>query len=190
FVPRPVLLGPVSFLLLAKASTRKTAPLERLPELLPAYRALLADLREQGVTSVQVDEPCLSTDLPLAAAAAFRSAYAALAECGLDLTLTTYFGPLYENLEIALTLPVHSLHLDALSAPDEARVAARRLRPDQVLSLGLIDGRNIWRADLEARLDLAESLLAELGAQRLAISSSCSLLHVPVDVQSERALDQ
>jgi 5-methyltetrahydropteroyltriglutamate--homocysteine methyltransferase len=189
FVPRPVLLGPVSYLLLAKDDARKAAPLERLPDLLPAYVALLADLKAQGVSSVQLDEPCLSTDLPEAAAGWFRAAYAQLSLCGLGLELATYFGPLCENLEIALDLPVRSLHLDAVAAPDEARVAARRLRPEQSLSLGLVDGRNVWRADLEARLDLAESLLAELGPERLMIASTCSLLHVPVDVQNERALD-
>jgi 5-methyltetrahydropteroyltriglutamate--homocysteine methyltransferase len=189
FVPRPVVLGPVSFLLLAKDDARSAAPLERLSDLLPAYADLLADLKQQGVESVQLDEPCLSMDLPDAAAAAFRTAYASLAKSGVDLLVATYFGPLYENLEIALDLPVRGLHLDALSAPEEARVAARRLRPEQVLSLGLIDGRNIWRSDLEARLELAEGLLAVLGPERLLVSSTCSLLHVPVDVQSERELD-
>jgi 5-methyltetrahydropteroyltriglutamate--homocysteine methyltransferase len=189
FAPRPVLVGPVTLLLLAKDAERKAAPLERLPDLLPAYSALLADLAAHGVSSVQLDEPCLSGDLPEAAAGALRLAYAELAKSKLSLELVTYFGPLRENLEIALELPVHSLHLDALSAPDEARAAARRLRPEQALSLGLIDGRNIWRADLEARLQLAEELRAVLGPERLMVASTCSLLHVPVDTQSERALD-
>jgi len=189
FVPRPVLVGPVTLLLLAKDEQRRSAPLERLPDVLPAYLALLADLAAHGVRSVQVDEPCLSCDLPDGAARALELAYGALAKSGLSLELTTYFGPLRENLEIALKLPVHSLHLDALSAPEEARVAARRLGPDQALSLGVIDGRNIWRADLEARMSLAEELLAALGPGRLVLASTCSLLHVPVDVQSERALD-
>jgi 5-methyltetrahydropteroyltriglutamate--homocysteine methyltransferase len=189
FVPRPVLVGPVTLLLLAKDEQRRTAPLARLADVLPAYVALLADLQALGVESVQIDEPCLCTDLPPAAASAFRTAYAELAECGTRLELATYFGPLRENLEIALELPVHSLHLDAVVAPEEARVAARRLRPEQRLSLGLIDGRNVWRADLEARLELAESVLADLGPARLTVASTCSLLHVPVDVQAERELD-
>ena len=189
FVPRPVLVGPVTLLLLAKDDQRKPAPLERLLDVLPAYAALLADLKAQGVHSVQLDEPCLSTDLPAGAATAFRVAYAELSKSGLSLELVSYFGPLRENLEIALELPVHSLHLDALGAPDEARVAARRLGPGQALSLGIVDGRNVWRADLEARLELAEGLLAELGPERLMVASTCSLLHVPVDVQSERGLD-
>jgi 5-methyltetrahydropteroyltriglutamate--homocysteine methyltransferase len=188
-VPRPVLVGPVTLLLLAKDAARKAAPLERLADLLPAYEALLADLAAHGVRSVQLDEPCLSCDLPEAAAQALRVAYARLARSKLSLELVSYFGPLRENLEIALELPVHSLHVDAITAPQEARVAARRLRPEQALSLGSIDGRNIWRADLEARLGLAEELLAQLGPERLMVTSTCSLLHVPVDVQSERALD-
>src|SRR5258706_5652993 len=88
-----------------------------------------------------------------------------------------------------MELRVRSLDVDAVAATEEAKVAAGRLRCEQVLSLGLIDGRNIWRADLEARLDLAESLLAELGPERLMVGSTCSLLHVPVDVQNERSLD-
>jgi 5-methyltetrahydropteroyltriglutamate--homocysteine methyltransferase len=189
YAPRPVLLGPVSFLLLAKDEARRLAPLERLPDLVPAYLALLADLKAHGVSQVQIDEPCLSCDLQEAARPALAAAYARLAEAGLSLHLCAYFGPLHENLEIALQLPVASLHLDALSAPDEARAAARRLRPEQSLSLGLVDGRNVWRADLEARLDLAEELLAVLGPARLSVATTCSLLHVPVDTQSERGLD-
>jgi len=189
FVPRPVLVGPVTLLLLAKDSQRKAVPLERLPELLPAYVELLADLQAHGVKSVQIDEPCLARDLPEGAAEAFSFAYAELSKSELALELTSYFGPLRANLEIALKLPVHSLHLDALLAPEEARIAARRLRPEQALSLGLIDGRNVWRADLEAGLALGEELLAELGPARLMLASTCSLLHVPVDLQSERLLD-
>ncbi len=189
FVPRPVLVGPVTLLLLAKDDEHKPASLARLVDVLPAYAALLHDLKAAGVRSVQVDEPCLSTDLPADAATAFRSAYAELAQSGLSLELASYFGPLRENLNIALELPVHSLHLDALSAPEEARVAARRLGPAQALSLGIVDGRNVWRADLSVRIELAESLLAELGPNRLMLTSTCSLLHVPVDVQSEHGLD-
>lgn len=189
FVPRPVLVGPVTLLLLAKDGERRPAPLARLPELLPAYAELLADLRSHGVRSVQVDEPCLSGELPDGAADALVLAYNELSKSQLSLELTTYFGPLRENLEIALELPVRSLHLDALAAPEEARRAARRLRPEQALSLGLIDGRNVWRADLEARLALAEELLVELGPSRLMLASTCSLMHVPVDTQNERSLD-
>lgn len=187
--PRPVLLGPVSFLLLAKDAARRAGPLELLDQLLPAYGELLADLAAAGADSVQLDEPCLSTDLPAGADDAFRRAYRALAPAPLLVELTSYFGPLHENLELALELPVHSLHVDAVAAPDEAKTLAGRLRPTQALSLGLIDGRNVWRADLEARLGLAEELLARLGPERLMIASTCSLLHVPVDVQSERSLD-
>ncbi len=188
-VPRPVLLGPVSFLLLAKDDARRAGPLERLEDLLPAYAALLADLAAHGVKSVQIDEPCLATDLGPPALAAFRRAYAELSRQGPELELTTYFGPLQENLGLALELPVHGLQLDALAAPEEARVAAQRLAPHQVLAVGLIDGRNVWRADLEARLDLAEELLAVLGPERLAVSTTCSLLHVPVDALDEERLD-
>ncbi|HKY38800.1 MAG TPA: 5-methyltetrahydropteroyltriglutamate--homocysteine S-methyltransferase [Polyangiaceae bacterium] len=189
FAPRPVLLGPVSLLLLAKDGAGRASPLERLHDLLPAYRALLADLAAQGIGSVQIDEPCLSNDLPATAAPAFRLAYAALSGVGPKLLLASYFGPLLENLALALELPVQGLHLDALVAPDEARWAAQRLRPEQQLSLGVIDGRNVWRADLEARLDLLEPLYAQLGPERLQLATTCSLLHVPVDVQSERLLD-
>ena len=189
FPARPALLGPVSFLLSSKASGGAPGALSYLGPVLTAYRELLMDLRSLGIASVQLDEPCLVTDLPPGAAEALVEAYAAFAETGVAIELVTYFGDLRDNLDLSLGLPVHSLHVDALASSDEARLLARRLRPDQALSVGLIDGRNVWRADLRRHLELAEELSAELGSGRLMIAPTCSLLHVPVDVRSERTLD-
>ncbi len=124
FEARPVVLGPVSFLLLSKDEARRAGPLSRLPQLLPAYLALLEDLRANGATSVQVDEPCLATDLPDGSVSAYLRAYSALSEAGLALDLTSYFGPLADNLELALSLPVQGLQVDGVAAPEEARAAA------------------------------------------------------------------
>lgn len=185
YTPRPALLGPISFLL----ASREGAPLMRLRDVLPAYVALLRDLRAHGADAVQLDEPRLTSPLDASARAAFGVAYAELARTGVELHLASYFGALGENLQTSLELPVRSVHLDGLVAPEEARAAARRLRPEQALSLGVVDGRNVWRAELNERLALAEQLLDGLGSERLLLAPTCSLLHVPLDVLSERLLD-
>ncbi|WP_149540842.1 5-methyltetrahydropteroyltriglutamate--homocysteine S-methyltransferase [Siccirubricoccus phaeus] len=187
---RPVVLGPVSFLLLAKGA-EGTAPLALLPRLLPAYAALLRNLAEAGAAWVQLDEPCLVTDLPPGAAESYRTAYRALAEAapGLGLLLATYFGGLEENLPLAAALPVTGLHLDLARAPEQLAPALEVLPRDRWLSLGLVDGRNVWRTDLRAALGLARQA-AEAGfGQRLMVGPSCSLLHVPHSLAEETALD-
>ncbi|MCW5696680.1 MAG: 5-methyltetrahydropteroyltriglutamate--homocysteine S-methyltransferase [Bauldia sp.] len=187
---RPVLLGPVTWLKLAK-TRNGSDPLALLPGILPVYAEVLRQLAAAGATWVQVDEPCLVLDLDDATHAAFRRAYAALAEAapGVKLMLTTYFGGLGDNLGTALALPVAGLHLDLVRAPRQLDDVLARARRDLVLSLGVIDGRNIWRADLEAILDRVEPVVAERGADHVVIAPSCSLLHVPVDVEAETALD-
>ncbi|MDB5374553.1 MAG: 5-methyltetrahydropteroyltriglutamate--homocysteine methyltransferase [Belnapia sp.] len=183
---RPVLLGPVSFLLLGRA-TDGTAPLALLPALLPAYASLLHGIAEAGAAWVQLDEPCLATDLPPGAAEAYRSAYRALAEAvpGLPLLLATYFGGLRENLPLAFGLPVAGVHLDLVRDPAQLEPALELLGPQQWLSLGVVDGRNVWRTDLRAAL----GLLRRAPAQRLMVAPSCSLLHVPHSLRHETALD-
>jgi 5-methyltetrahydropteroyltriglutamate--homocysteine methyltransferase len=151
---------------------------------------LLADLASLGVRTVQLDEPCLTTPLAPGSVGALRAAYARLAEVGVELELTSYFTPWGQNLDFVLDLPVRAVQVDGVASPHEARRVARRLRPEQALLLGVVDGRNVWRTDLEARLALAEELVAELGAERLKLTSTCSLLHVPVDVHNERGLDE
>ena len=159
---RPVLLGPVSYLLLGKTRGADFEPLSLLPRLLPVYAETLRLLAEAGASWVQIDEPCLVLDLSDTARTAFGDAYTTLTNGSASpkIMLTTYFGSLADNLSTALALPVHGLHVDLVRAPEQLDAVIAGARPDLVLSLGVIDGRNVWAADLNAILDRIEPVVA------------------------------
>ncbi|MGJ4730245.1 5-methyltetrahydropteroyltriglutamate--homocysteine S-methyltransferase [Luteimonas sp. SDU101] len=185
---RPVLLGPVSFLLLSKC-VDGSRPLELLPALLPVYAQLLVALRRAGAEWVQLDEPCLVLDLDEDAAQAFQHAYAVLTKAGgPKLLLATYFGPLGPRLPLAASLPVDGLHVDLVRAPEQLDAVLDALRVECVLSLGVVDGRNIWRTDLDRAVTLVRSAADRIGNDRLQVAPSCSLLHVPIDASLETGL--
>ena len=184
---KPVVLGPVTYLWLGKAKDGSPRS-SLLPKLLPLYRDLLARLAREGVEWVQIDEPALVTELDADWQRAYRVAYEGLRGAGSKLLLTTYFGALGANLELASSLPVAGIHLDAVNARAEVEPLVAALPEGLVLSLGVVNGRNIWKADLSAALDYLEPIHRALG-ERLWIAPSCSLLHVPVDLGSERKLD-
>ncbi|MGJ7506653.1 5-methyltetrahydropteroyltriglutamate--homocysteine S-methyltransferase [Variovorax sp. GT1P44] len=184
---KPVIVGPVTYLSIGKAKD-DSDKLALLPRLLPVYAALLARLAAEGVQWVQIDEPILVTELNAEWQQALRTAYAALDTGKVKLLLATYFGQLQENLALASELPVQGIHLDAINARDEVEALLTVLPADRVLSLGVINGRNIWKTDLNATLDWLEPVAKRLG-DRLWIAPSCSLLHVPVDLASEQKLD-
>jgi 5-methyltetrahydropteroyltriglutamate--homocysteine methyltransferase len=185
---RPVILGPVTWLLLAKSKAEGFDPLSLLPRLLPVYADLLGRLRDAGADWVQIDEPALVLDLSDAARAAYVSAYGELAKVdGIKLMLATYFGALGDNLKTALSLPVAGLHVDLVRAPEQLDAVLAGARKDLLLSLGLIDGRNIWKADLTALLDRYEPIMKSRSAFQIA--PSCSLLHTPIDLALEAKLD-
>ncbi|HUY61455.1 MAG TPA: 5-methyltetrahydropteroyltriglutamate--homocysteine S-methyltransferase, partial [Candidatus Dormibacteraeota bacterium] len=188
---RPVLLGPVTFLLLSKVRAGSAQPLELLPALLPVYAAILGQLRAAGAGWVQVDEPCLALDLPVAALEALTRTYQELSAAApeLRLLLATYFGGLGANLGTVCELPVAGLHIDAVRAADEVPRVLEALPDHTILSLGLVDGRNVWRTDLPAALATLEAAEARLGADRVQVAPSCSLLHVPLTVAAEMQLD-
>ncbi|MFZ6763072.1 5-methyltetrahydropteroyltriglutamate--homocysteine S-methyltransferase [Pseudoroseomonas sp. WGS1072] len=182
---RPVLLGPVSFLLLSKTEDGSD-PLGLLDRLLPLYARLLGELAAANCAWVQMDEPALALDLSEAAREAFRRAYAALAEGATpDLLLTSYFGPMADNLATAASLPVAGLHLDLVRGAADLEPALDLLPPERWLSLGLVDGRNVWRCDLRAALGTLRRVAERRGTRRLIVAPSCSLLHVPVDLAQE-----
>ena len=181
---RPVLLGPVSYLMLAKG--KAVEPLALLPQLLDTYADILARLAKAGAEWVQIDEPCLVLDLSAEQRTAFERTYARLATRGPKLMLTTYFGGLGDNLDLVADLPVHGLHLDLVRAPDQLAPVLAKLQPHVLLSLGVIDGRNIWRANLP---DLYWRLKELAGKRDLILAPSCSLLHTPVDLALETSLD-
>ncbi|WP_423393626.1 5-methyltetrahydropteroyltriglutamate--homocysteine S-methyltransferase [Burkholderia sp. LMG 21824] len=184
---KPVILGPVTYLWLGKAKDDSDR-LALLPKLLPVYGALLDTLTAQGVEWIQVDEPILVTELDDEWRQAFKTAYAALETRRIKVLLATYFGQLQSNLALASSLPVDGLHVDAINARDEVDALVRELPAERVLSVGAINGRNIWKTDLNATLDWLEPLAKQLG-DRLWLALSCSLLHVPVDLASEEKLD-
>ena len=185
----PVLIGPVTYLLLSK-SIDDSNPLGLLDRLLPVYERLLGQLARDGAEQVQLHEPVLVTDLDPDAAEAFRSAYPRLAAAGPGIVLCTYFGALDENLALLDGLPLETLHIDLVRAPEQLEPAIAAAKSNGwSLSLGLVDGRNVWRADLDRVRETARAAAAELGAGRVLVASSCPLLHCPVDLDNETALD-
>ncbi|MEM5389206.1 5-methyltetrahydropteroyltriglutamate--homocysteine S-methyltransferase [Paraburkholderia phymatum] len=184
---KPVIVGPVTYLWLGK-SKDGSDKLSLLPRLLPVYAALLDYFTAQGVEWVQIDEPALVTELDATWREAFVTAYDALSARRVRLLLATYFGQLQDNLGLACKLPVDGLHIDAINARDEVAQVAAQLPDSAVLSVGAINGRNIWKTDLTAALQWLEPLHRTLG-DRLWVAPSCSLLHVPVDLGSEQKLD-
>ncbi|GLR67082.1 5-methyltetrahydropteroyltriglutamate--homocysteine methyltransferase [Acidocella aquatica] len=184
---KPVIIGPVTYLALGKAKDGSDK-LSLLPRLLPAYAKLLAALGAAGAEWVQIDEPILVTELDSAWQEAFHAAYQQLNTGTVKLLLATYFGPLQDNLPLVAALPVQGVHLDAINARDEVKALIQASPAERIISLGVVNGRNIWKTDLEAALDWLEPVAKTLG-ERLWLAPSCSLLHVPVDLESEHKLD-
>ncbi|OBQ56656.1 5-methyltetrahydropteroyltriglutamate--homocysteine S-methyltransferase [Tamlana sp. s12] len=190
---KPVLIGPVSFLLLGKEKESGFHRLELLERLLPVYFEILTELTALDVEYIQIDEPCLALNLSNQARKAIASTYKAIAERypKLKIFLANYFDCYGENLETALQLPVDTLHLDLVRCPLQLDdiLASKYFNPHVNLSLGLIDGRNIWKNDFEASLKLIEKASKKLPIENLWISTSCSLLHTPYDLDLETNID-
>jgi 5-methyltetrahydropteroyltriglutamate--homocysteine methyltransferase len=186
---RPVLIGPVTYLLLAKSTDPAASPLALLPKLLPVYEEVLERLQAAGADWVQIDEPALACDLPEGASAAFATAFGRLGALEPKLMLTTYFGALGDNLSLAAALPVAGLHVDLVRGRYTLGQVLEKWPKDRWLSLGLVEGRNIWRSDLDAAFALLERARAEHAPERLLVAPSCSLLHVPLDLGLESELD-
>ncbi|CAG2135726.1 5-methyltetrahydropteroyltriglutamate--homocysteine S-methyltransferase [Cupriavidus plantarum] len=188
---RPTLIGPVTYLWLAKSHSPGFDRLSLLPRVVAAYARILTQLAERGIDWVQIDEPALCTALDTRWLDAYDIAYEGLGRLGVKLLLTTYFGNAAPDLAQAAriaSLPVHGIHLDLVRAPEQLEAWMRVLPAHTVLSAGVVDGRNIWRADLRAVLARLQPLHAALG-DRLWLAPSCSLLHVPVSLEAERRLD-
>ncbi|KAJ2860168.1 methionine-synthesizing 5- methyltetrahydropteroyltriglutamate--homocysteine methyltransferase [Coemansia aciculifera] len=189
YAARPVVLGPVSLLALSKtAKGSSTKPLDHLASLIPVYVELFGQLAAAGAEWVQVDEPVLSLDLEASVyQPAFAQAYAELAQVsGLKYLLTSYFGRLGDNLSWAATLPVHGIHLDLVRGAADLDSALELIPADKVISAGLINGRNIWKANLDKQLaTLATIVSARQSAAPVWVSSSCSLLHSPHSLKPE-----
>ena len=185
---KPVIIGPLTYLWLGKAKGNEFNKLDLLENLLPVYAQILSSLAEQGVEWVQIDEPILSIDLPQEWKNAFERAYHILQYSPLKKLVATYFSGLEDNLGLAVSLPVEGLHVDLVRAPDQLHAILDRLPTYKVLSLGLVNGRNVWRCDLENALAQLQEAEERFG-DNLWVAGSCSLLHSPVDLDRETKLD-
>ncbi|KPH86290.1 5-methyltetrahydropteroyltriglutamate--homocysteine methyltransferase [Komagataeibacter intermedius AF2] len=184
---KPVIIGPITYLALGKAKDGSDK-LDLLPRLLPVYARLLEALAQAGARWVQIDEPILVTELDGSWQNAFVRAYQALDTGRVKLLLATYFGQLRENLALVNRLSVQGVHLDTINAREEVAELVKTSPPDRIISLGIVNGRNIWKTDLGATLDWLEPVAKLLG-DRLWIAPSCSLLHVPVDLAAEEKME-
>ncbi|WP_417452134.1 5-methyltetrahydropteroyltriglutamate--homocysteine S-methyltransferase [Kordiimonas sp.] len=186
---RPVIIGPLTFLRLAKVKAGEKGALEYLDDLLPIYAEILSALKVAGAEWVQIDEPALCLDLEPEWLSAAVRAYGYLAPLAPEIMLATYFGTVADKLQRLLPLPLAGIHLDLVRAPEQLEKALATWPGDKVLSLGLVDGRNVWRNDLSASLDRIGWATKHIAPDRLQVAPSCSLLHVPVDLDAEPELD-
>ena len=183
---KPVLLGPVTYLWLGKVKGEQFDRLSLLNDILPVYQQVLAELAKRDIEWVQIDEPALVLELPQAWLEAFKPAYQAL-QGHSKLLLTTYFDSIGQNIATIRELPVQGLHVDLVHGKDDAATLNAQLPSSWLLSLGVINGRNVWRADLSSWFTRLQPLAAQ--RQQLWIGSSCSLLHSPIDLNTETRLD-
>lgn len=184
---KPVIIGPVSYLLLGKEKESGFDRIDLIKNLLPVYIELLKKLEEQHVEWVQFDEPFLALDLTEKDKAAFKYVYAEIKKQfpKLKTLLATYFGALNDNTELTTSLPVQALHIDLVRGAEQLAEVLRYIPAHVTLSLGLVDGRNVWKNDFDASLAAIETAVAQLGANRLMIAPSCSLIHSPCDLELE-----
>ena len=183
---KPVIVGPLTFLWLGKEKGEAFNRFDLLAKLVPVYQAILAAIAAEGVEWIQIDEPALALDLPAEWVAAYEGVYAQLSQVNAKILLATYFGSVAEHAALLKGLPVDGLHLDLVRAPEQLSAFEDYTK---VLSAGVIEGRNIWRANLNQVLDVLEPLKAKLG-ERLWVAPSCSLLHTPYDLAVETQLQE
>jgi 5-methyltetrahydropteroyltriglutamate--homocysteine methyltransferase len=186
-ITKPVLLGPVSFLLLGKEKEPDFDRIDLLENLLAVYFDILTLLIEKGVKWIQFDEPFLALDLTTKQKKAFQSAYSQIKKDfpTASILVATYFDNLGDNSELTASLPVDAIHIDLVRAPEQLETIMNLISKDKKISLGIVDGRNIWKNDFENSLDLINKAIEKLGEDRVMIAPSCSLLHVPSDLDLE-----
>ncbi|KAG0668513.1 methionine-synthesizing 5- methyltetrahydropteroyltriglutamate--homocysteine methyltransferase [Maudiozyma exigua] len=190
---RPVLVGPVSYLYLGKADkdNLELDPISLLDQLLPLYTEILTKLAAAGATEVQLDEPTLVLDLPANVQAAIKKAYTYFGQQANlpKITIASYFGTAVPNLDALKGLPVSGFHFDFVRAPEQFNDVVAAIGPNQTLSVGIVDGRNIWKNNFAKSSDFVQQAIAKLGADRVVVATSSSLLHTPVDLANESKLD-
>src|SRR5690606_13075505 len=186
-ITKPVLLGPITYLLLGKEKETGFHRLDLIDRLVPVYEELLAKLGAAGAEWVQIDEPYLALDLDARTLELYKSVYNRLSTASGDtkLILTTYFEALRENAETALNLPVDAVHIDLVRGEDQLTDLLPLVNDQMILSLGVVDGRNIWKNDYDKSLSKISDAVSVLGTDRVWVAPSCSLLHVPFDLALE-----
>lgn len=186
---KPTLVGPLTLLWLGKKKEEFGCRIKTLlPKLLPVYAQLLRELAAEGVDWIQIDEPILAVDAGDAWTNAFADVYKELANTGVRIIIGTYFASVAEHVKLLSSLPVHGVHIDCVRAPEQLAVFAEQFPTSKVLSVGLVDGRNVWRANLNKIIDTLEPVKAKF-QNNLWIAPSCSLLHSPQDLAVEEKLD-
>ncbi|KFY41488.1 hypothetical protein V494_02968 [Pseudogymnoascus sp. VKM F-4513 (FW-928)] len=189
---RPVLVGPVSFLALGKPDRNQTVdPISLIDNLLPVYIELLKQLKAAGAETVQIDEPTLVFDLAPKVKAAFKPTYEKLAALGdaiPKIVLATYFGDIVHNVDV-LPQEVYGVHVDLVRNPEQLDEVVKALGPKTILSVGVVDGRNIWKTNLKRAIEVVESAVQKVGKERVIVATSSSLLHTPHTLASEKKLD-
>jgi 5-methyltetrahydropteroyltriglutamate--homocysteine methyltransferase len=186
---RPVILGPISFLLLGKSYTPNFNQLDLNNKLIPVYEQVFSELKKLGATELQLDEPCLSLDLSSSEIEVFKKCYEKINFSGLSVQLTSYFESIADKFSFIFDLPFSTIHLDLVSDPTQLADLGGKNLKNKKLSLGLVNGRNIWKNDLRNSLDIVEAATRYISKDHLIISSSCSLLHSPIDLSFEKKLD-
>lgn len=188
---KPVLIGPLSYLLFGKEKEEGFERIDLIKSLVPVYVEILNRLKGLGAEWIQLDEPTLVLDLSKKEKEAFDYAYKAIAQqvTGVKLLVATYFEALLDNTQLAVNLPVHALHVDLVRAPEQLDEVLAQIPNSLVLSVGVIDGRNVWKNDYEKSLSAINKAIGKLGAERLIIAPSCSLLHSPIDLDLEFSID-
>ncbi|MCT3897392.1 5-methyltetrahydropteroyltriglutamate--homocysteine S-methyltransferase [Elizabethkingia anophelis] len=184
---KPVILGPVSYLLLGKEKEEGFEKLDLIDNLLPVYLEILKSLQSHGAEYIQIDEPFLVLDLTDKAKEVYTAVYTKIQKelPNLKIILTTYFEGLEDNLPLALSLPVDTLHVDLVRKPEQLENILAAIPENLKLSLGVVDGRNIWKNDFESSLQFIRKAKEQLGEERILIAPSSSLLHVPYDLDLE-----
>jgi 5-methyltetrahydropteroyltriglutamate--homocysteine methyltransferase len=190
-VPKPVLIGPVSYLLLGKEKEAGFNKISLIKKLVPVYIDILKKLHTQGAVWVQLDEPFLNMDLSWEEQEAFAYAYTEIKKLcpQIKTLLTTYFDRLGQNTKLAVNLPVCALHIDLVRAPEQLDEILAAIPAKLTLSLGVVDGRNIWKNEYIRSVGHIKTAVAAIGADRVMIAPSCSLLHTPFDLDLETAIN-
>jgi 5-methyltetrahydropteroyltriglutamate--homocysteine methyltransferase len=188
---KPVLLGPVSYLLMGKEKEAGFERIDLVKKLVPVYVEVINRLRLQGVKWIQLDEPCLALDLSEKEQESLAWAYRTIANrvSGVKFIVATYFEALLDNVQLALSLPIAALHIDLVRAPEQLDEVLASIGNNLQLSLGVVDGRNVWKNDYQKSIGLITKALEKLGPERVIIAPSCSLLHSPIDLEIETAID-